>query len=179
MSAMGRKAELIGALLLGISTGVAGADFPQRTTGFASPDRKWRVESIPPESAEQDHRLLLVSTRKTHAADTLLIEYPRNVSVSWSPDSRYLAITNNFASNESTCLVVPIPTGKIVDLSRVAKSGNHLAAVAHDDHTYLRCGRWRSNGVLDVTLDSYGDSNPGGINRRGTFDLIHGKITIN
>ena len=119
---------------------------------------------------------MLVGARK--GAKTLLLEYPRNISVSWSPDSSHLAITNNFASNQSTCLVVLIPTGKVVELRELAESENQLSAVAGDHHTYLRCGRWRSNTVIDVVLESYGDSNPKGIDQRGRFDLLHHKLTI-
>jgi hypothetical protein len=67
------------------------ANFPGTTAELPSPDGRMRIINRDPEDGGK-HILLLKDAAA--AREKLLQAYSRHVSVAWSPNSRYIAITD-------------------------------------------------------------------------------------
>ena len=129
------------------------ASFPGRADRLPSPDGQYRVRWVEARDAEHPHRLLL-----SHGQESVeLLSFPRSVDVLWSPDSTHLAITNRWASDESTVLVWTDFASPPMDLlealemqegQRVEHWGAH--------HLYLSVVRWTKTDSLELRLSGYG-----------------------
>jgi len=140
-----------------IMTSASAEPFPQSSASLFSPDHTFEVVNIVLDMADKNGNYLHLTIRNIKTGEShLLLSYPRNVDVSWSPKGRWIAVSNNDAADESTCLVFDASTAKVVAdlLSRVEDEDKELSSLDHTSQwQYVRCGKWLNDHTLAVTLD--------------------------
>jgi hypothetical protein len=106
--------------------------------------------------------------------DRELLAFPRHVEAFWSPAGRHLAVTNAWASDESTVLLWSDLTGGAEDLleALAAQEGQSVARW-NSHHLYLEVKGWRAEAELRLRLWGYGDP-PHAIERRYVYTLGRG-----
>jgi hypothetical protein len=121
--------------------------------------------------AEPGHHLLLSGHQQP---DRELLAFPRHVEAFWSPAGRHLAVTNAWASDESTVLLWSDLTGGPEDLlEALAAQEGQSAARWNSHHLYLEAKGWRAEAELRLRLWGYGDP-PHAIERRHVYTLGRG-----
>jgi hypothetical protein len=141
------------ATVQGDSTHMAVARFPDVGL-LPSPSGQYRLEN----RCEHDGSsctiwLLEVPGKKAVS----LFAYSRNVDLAWSPDESVVAIGDNWASNESRIVLLPVvPRGPLMNLSeRFRQRGLATNEVRQSDHVYFRLVAWSTRG-LRFRIDGYG-----------------------
>lgn len=146
------------ALWLGAGAQVAWghAPFPGPWTSCRSPDRTHLVRWVEPGSEADQHHLFLGVMQ--HPGETEILAFPRHIEVFWSPSSAHLAVTNDWASDESTVLLwttLDAPPSDLLD-ELAAQEGQRVALWgAH--HLYLEAKGWTGDGRLRLRLWGHGD----------------------
>jgi len=148
------------------------AAFPGPTSTCRSPDARHTLRWVEPASDRDEHHVLVTGTRQR--AETELLAFPRHVEVFWSPAGRHLAVTNAWASDESTVLLWTDLAEAPADLleALAAQEGQRVARWnAH--HLYLEAKGWSAEGTLRLRLWGYGDP-AHAIERRYVYTLGKG-----
>ena len=148
------------------------AAFPGSTTKCPSPNAMHVVRWVQPSSDQDEHHLVLRDVRVGRERELLL--FPRHVEVFWSPSGTRLAVTNGWASDESTVLLWIDLTAPPVDLldELAAQEGQQVVGWdAH--HLYLEARGWDADGKLRLRLWGYGDP-PHALDRRYVYTLGKG-----
>jgi hypothetical protein len=144
------------------------APFPGERTILRSPDRRHVLRWVPPASGADQHSLLLSDV--DGRVEVELLAFPRHVEAFWSPSGSRLAVTNAWASDESTVLVWATLDAHPRDLLEelAAQEGQRVARWnAH--HLYLEATGWRGDGMLMLRLWGYGDPSLPLLTRRYTY----------
>ena len=148
------------------------AAFPGGATTCPSPDGIHVLRWIEPASDRDEHHLVLAKAGESPGAE--LLAFPRHVEVFWSPSGRRLAVTNGWASDESTVLLWAEFGASPVDLLEelAAQEGQRVARWnAH--HLYLEAKGWTAEGKLRLRLWGYGNP-PQALDRRYVYTLGKG-----
>jgi hypothetical protein len=131
---------LIAWLLLCAATAqVEGARFPGAAEELESPDGSHIVRWMAPARDGGDHRLVLIDARDRTRLP--LLSFPRHVDVSWSPSGARLALTNSWASDESTVLLWEGLTGRPRDLLPELAAHEGQAIPRWNAHHHVPGGR--------------------------------------
>jgi Tol biopolymer transport system component len=77
-------------------------EFPGTQAQLRSPDGRYVVENV--DSDKEPHHTLLLKNRETGAVRTLC-NYPRHVTVLWSPDGKKLAV-NDYAGGDFSKILI-------------------------------------------------------------------------
>jgi len=148
------------------------AAFPGLTTSCVSPDRTHALRWVEPSSDRDEHHLLLASVRG--GRDKELLSFPRHIEIFWSPSGKLLAVTNGWASDESTVLLWTDFSAPPVDLlEELAAQEHQRAAGWNAHHLYLEAKGWVDERRLRLRLWGYGDP-PHAIDRRYIYTLGRG-----
>jgi len=133
--------------ILGLLTLIA---FPGDQHESRSPNREASV--VWSEATDTSpHRMYLRVGRE----QSLLIEFPRHLSVAWSPDSRFIAFTNYEGSDLATLhlFTANIPPREIL-LRLPARAQN---VMSRNHHAFAEFVRWRGN-CFAARVQGYGFS---------------------
>jgi hypothetical protein len=125
---------------------------------------------------EPNHSLFLVTKRA--GTKKKLLDYGRNVEVSWAPDSEMFFVNDNWGSNASECLVTNIRTMK--ELSTLELVQNKLTKrESGADHLYVTCSGWNSNIDVGIVAHGYGGDGPPDLfafDHKYTLDIASGRL---
>jgi hypothetical protein len=127
----------------------------RRARSWVSPDRRVTLSSVKAGRADDlGYRLIL---NRVGQAPVVVDEYLRDVDVSWSPDSRYVAITDWIGSNVADCYMIDVsrPDNKTSVTDRLPKLRE-----AANSHFYVSCGRWVNSMKIAVQVEGHTDDRP-------------------
>ena len=127
--------------------------FPGELHESRSPDRKASV--VWSEATDTSpHRMYL----RVGSEQSLLIEFPRHLSVAWSPDSHFVAFTNYEGSDLATLhlFTATIPPREIL-LQLPARA---QTVMSRNHHAYAELVRWRASRFA-ARVHGYGFSRHG------------------
>jgi len=134
----------------------AEASFPVNQTVLTSPNGKLHIKNVDPSDDVQTHKLILSTDGKP---DREIYGYGRSVDVSWSPNSRYISVTDFAGSSESTCVLIDVQAGTSMDLRLLLRAASpKAAAILSNIHSYLECVRWLSSSEVLVKIHGYSGS---------------------
>ena len=143
-------------LALAAALGCVRVTFPGQTTTCVAAGAAYVVRWAEAAAEGGDHRLLLRRAGTRH--ETVLLAFPRQVELLWSPSGRQLALTNRRTSDESTVLLwtdlAKRPRDLLHDLA--AHEGQQTARW-NTHHLYLEAQDWVADDRLSVRLWGYGD----------------------
>src|ERR1700730_2008280 len=112
--------------------------FPGEQHESRSPNRKRSI--VCSEATDTSpHRMYL----RIGSEQSLLIEFPRHLSLAWSPDSRFIAFTNYEGSDLATLhlFTANIPPREI----RVQLPASAKTVMSRNHHAYAELVRWRGS----------------------------------
>jgi hypothetical protein len=141
-----------------VVTLTAATSYPGTLASTASSSGRYTVENVDldePTAAGNHHALFLVD--HTAPSRGLLMEYGRNVEVSWAPDRDAVAVTEHAGSSDAEVLVFMIENGRVTRrvalLSLVTAARPELGReVRRHGHRYLDLVRWNDAGRLECRL---------------------------
>lgn len=171
-----RKTLLSGVVLI-IAPSLGGQTrFPGVRRTLTSPDGRYTLVNTD-QDLKPYHILSLRDNRTGEVRHVL--DYARSVEALWSPKGRHLALSDHYASNESTCLILtPSDGGKVIDLrkalERVAGHTSLHEALHKDDHLYIDALGWQSDAILRFKVWGYGVGME--FSREYTFSLTSGLV---
>jgi uncharacterized protein YaeQ len=157
------------ALLIGLLTitGWAQQKWPGTVNTIKSPSGAYTL--INSDHDTEPHHTLLLQNNK-NGEETTIYSYSRNVRVFWSPQSDRLAITDNYASNESRIILFSME-GRVTEKDLTVQSLATLAAdsdrlsFTNNDHVYPEVLSWERDGALRIKIWGYGLQDPRGFSR--------------
>jgi hypothetical protein len=128
--------------------------FPGTMTECASPARTHTAIWQEPREGNGGHRLIL---RDHTGRSRELRRFDRWVKVLWSPDSRYLVVTDGIGSDVSeTWLYDVVSGGDPVNIgARGVATLGHAVDGMH--HLYVEVVRWRGAGRVVLRVHGHGD----------------------
>jgi hypothetical protein len=141
---------------------------------WVSPDHKVTLNSTKLGGEDElEYRLTLV---RRGYEPVVVDEYLRDVDVLWSPDSRYVAVTDWIGSNVADCYVIDTvrPEKKISVTEKLPK----LAENVGNSHFYVSCQRWVGSKTIVVEASGHTDYAPSHeFAYHFTLDLVTGAVT--
>jgi hypothetical protein len=147
--------------------------FPGSAELLPSPDGQHSLKWVPSATDQDSHHLLLVDAASKNQVE--LLAFPRHVEALWSQSGTRLAITDSWASDESTVLLWETLTAKprdlIEELARVEGQG---IARWNAHHLYLEAKGWRGSDTLLLRLWGYGDPSLPAFDRRYRYTVGRG-----
>lgn len=134
-------------------------DLPRgELTLIPSPDLNWRLVFECPNDCT--HRMLWVEDSHTRAR-RLVRNFDRNLSISWSPDSRLFFMNDALGSNQTLSYLYDPVTLKATEFATLLRARDRVAAqYLGAGHSYLEARRWINSHDLLVTLEGHTDELP-------------------
>ncbi|HYL99253.1 MAG TPA: hypothetical protein VEZ90_09885 [Blastocatellia bacterium] len=147
--------------------------FPDTRAEFRSPNGTYVV--VNSDRDEKPFHSLTVK-RRSDGSVINTYEYPRNVEIFWNPQGTVLAITDNYASNESKCLILDLAQknpdwADLTQALRNAGNSRQKSSLVRDDHVYTKVLRWRDDKTLEVKVSGYGEVDPKGFSYLYLYSL--------
>ena len=146
-------------LLAVVSTAASGSarkltEFPG-TTGAAKVSGR-AVCSREVDSEQEPRRTLLLKKPETGAVRTLC-NYPRNVTVLWSPDGKKLAVNDYAGSDFSKILIFSAdqdspPQDVGAELLQSLKDSPDRRSLADNHHVYFAVSTWEGNDAVKLKV---------------------------
>jgi hypothetical protein len=137
----------------------AGAKFPGALECLKSPKGTFSICNEDHDE-EPNHSLFLRDERSRRR--TKLLDYDRNVEISWEPNSNLFFVNDNLGSDTADCYIMSIDGLKNIRiLSEISKILPERVTNAH--HLYVTCKIWRSEQSVEIGVEGYG-GNIGGPN---------------
>jgi hypothetical protein len=170
-----RVALAAAAILLTVvsTTAAEHGRFPGSAELLPSPDGQHSLKWVAPATDQDSHHLLLVDAGSKTQVE--LLAFPRAVEAFWSQSGTRLAITNSWASDESTVLLWETLTAKPRDLlEELAKGEGQGVARWNAHHLYLEAKGWRGSDTLLLRLWGYGDSSLPALDHRYRYTVGRG-----
>jgi len=124
-----------------------------RIREWVSPDHQARVSSVAIGS-ESSPEFQLRLTRKGYPA-VIIDDYVRNVDMTWSPDSRYIALTDWMLSNVADCYIINV--AKPDSRQSVAQAVPKLREDPANSHFYVSCQHWKNSRQIEVRVAGHTD----------------------
>lgn len=156
-----------------VSSGV-GVTYPGSEDPVSSPNDLLAVINRDDATRTPSHVLSVL--RQGDAKGAEIFSYSRSVQVAWASDSRWLMITDHRESDETTCVLLDVESGKAVDvLARMRESDAGFPWLANH-HVYVSCRAWLGGGEALVEVTGYGERDSGGFERRYRVDLQSERI---
>ena len=151
--------------------------FPSTTNVCRSPDGRW-VLRWQEATASTPHVLFV--ERRGSDGPVKLLSFDRSITVLWSPDTTYAAITDHSGSSDSDVLLAELPSGTVTNVEgqmrRTLKSHQPIYA---NGHRYFNALRWKSNSQLIFEVRAY-DAVPGReVRATFVFDVKTKQVTQN
>lgn len=127
-------------------------------TRIPSPNGKWTlIFECPNECAD---RKLWIEERASRTR-RFVKEYERDLEISWTPDSRFFFVNDEYGSDGSRCYVYDAVDLKVTDMAALLASGNSDATkFLKAGHSYLKAKSWISLRELLVILYGHFDNPP-------------------
>jgi hypothetical protein len=149
--------------------------FPQTSEPAISPNGMMAVVNRDDDQRDPPHSLYLVDRRANGTeTETKIYSYGRHVAVLWNADSTAIAITDYVGSDSSSCLVVRVPNGSVIDISASLENDPEAHQyVARDHHVYCEISRWVSTTAVAIELYGYGDAHPKGFRLTRRYQVGH------
>lgn len=156
--------------------------FPGEKRSLASPDRKFefinRDADTDADAAKLgDNHALFLREAKTGAEKTIHA-YGRHVEAFWSPDARFIAVTDFAASDESVCYVYRVAEGRLVNLTDALAMALHRTGKLKNHHVYFQAATWQKGPVLKVKVNGYGDQDKNGFETWCVYDVARDHATL-
>jgi len=179
------RTELITTLLLIFSsTGCVGkpTPFPGKQTSLISPDKQRELVNRDADNDSGVVRLggnhsLFLREAKT-GMETRIHTYNRHIEASWSPDGRFVAVTDFAASDESVCFIYRVADGKLVRLTDALKEVLSGTDKLKNHHVYFRAETWQNGPILKVKVSGFGDQDPKGFETWCLYDVARDQATL-
>ena len=172
-------------LLAVVSTVASGAarkltEFPGTQAQLRSSDGRYAVENV--DSDKEPHHTLLLKNTETGAVRTLC-NYPRNVTVLWSPDGKKLVVNDYAGSDFSKILIFSAdedspPQDVGSELLQSLKDSPDRRSLADNHHVYFAVSSWEGNDAVRLKVWGHGEVDPKGFSRlyqytlRGSFRRV-------
>lgn len=142
--------------------------FPEKTQA-PSPDGRYVIVGVNSESSPHHRVFLEDRVRKTRRK---LFNYDRNIVLLWHYNSKWFAVTDNFASDGSRCTIFsvdkkirPMPVLDLLFRALYPSSRDDLKTFLSNHHAYVEAVAWDGPMILKVKVSGYGDANPGGFTK--------------
>jgi hypothetical protein len=128
-----------------------------RVRQWVSPDRQVTVSSVVGHQQDGITQYEL-SLARAGQKPVLIDEYIRSVDVSFTSDSKYVAVTDWIGSNVADCYVIDTNTPKnpVSITGKLPKLQENL----NGSHAYIACGNWLSATTIDVRVSGHTDDPP-------------------
>ena len=143
-------AVIAGLLAAGIASALTA--FPG-AKGTVSPHRRYRVSWVAPASSSESHALALENLRT--GVSMRLMDFLRHVEVIWSPDDRYVAVTDYSGSTDSAVLIFRTSRpGRTLEVAPPPAIAGKMGAYGH---RILKAVRWNKSNELIISAQAYGN----------------------
>lgn len=150
------------------------AHFPSTSCELLSPDKKMILINKDPDEG-QDLHTLSIRNNTSDQNENIIYTYYRHVFIGWSPNSKYISITDFQESTNTTCILYDIQSGVKTDLVKEAMQTNEsIAMILQNEHSYLECSDWMSSSSLHIKITAWGSNNPDGIENLYIYDIETG-----
>jgi hypothetical protein len=147
--------------------------FPGLADRLPSPDGRHSLKWVAPVTDQDSHHLFLEDAGSKKQVE--LLTFPRHVEAFWSQSGSRLAVTNSWASDESTVLLWETLTAKPRDLlEELAERQGRGVACWNAHHLYLEAKGWRDSDTLLLRLWGYGDPSLPALDRRYRYKVGRG-----
>jgi hypothetical protein len=133
------------------------AKFPGPNSKLTSPDGRWVLQNVNPDS-KQPRTIFLKD--KTTGKTRKICEYGRSVGLLWSPNSRRFALNDRAGSDytETSILSVDETVRKIDVQDAILRDAK--AQMPSCDHCYFGVSRWLDDRSVVVFGSGYGNGSP-------------------
>lgn len=148
------------------------ARFPGATSELFSPNGKMAVINNDPDENHNSHTLSISNNHSINQKENPIHKYNRHVLVEWSPDGKYLSITDFQESTNTTCFLYDILSATKIDLVEEAMQADK--SIAHhlkNEHAYLQCSKWLSPSRVLLKLTAWGSNNPKGVEKYYKYSI--------
>jgi len=145
----------------------------ERVREWLSPDRQVRISSVKIGSENEIGYQLRLS--KAGHTSVIVDQYFRAVDVSWSPGSKYVAVTDWMGSNVSDCYIVDTdhPEGRFSMTEALPKLPEEA-----DSHFYVSYQGWESVETIRVRASGHTDYTPvHEFDYRFLYDVVDRRVT--
>lgn len=176
--AAGTKTLSAGLLVAVLSGAVAASpkklvEFPGPQAQLQSPDRRYVLENL--DSDKEPHHTLRLKNTETGAVRTLC-NYPRHVTVLWSPDGKKLVVNDYAGSDFSKILIFSAdqdspPQDVGAQLLQSLKDSPGRRSLADNHHVYFAVSSWEGNEAVKVKVWGHGEVDPKGFSRLYQYTL--------
>jgi hypothetical protein len=148
-------------------------EFPGPQAQLQSPDRRYVLENL--DSDKEPHHTLRLKNSETGAVRTLC-NYPRHVSVLWSPDGKKLVVNDYAGSDFSKTLIFSAdqdspPQDVGAQLLESLKDSPDRRSLADNHHVYFAVSSWEGNEAVKVKVWGHGEVDPKGFSRLYQYTL--------
>jgi hypothetical protein len=150
------------------------AHFPNTFSELPSPNNMMLLINKDPDENQDSHTLSIRDNSPTQNLKNIYT-YNRHVFVGWSPDSKYISITDFQESTNTTCIIYDIQSGSKIDLVKKAMQADEsIAKFLQNEHSYLECSNWLSSSCVQIKVTAWGENNPGGVENLYIYDIETG-----
>lgn len=148
-------------------------EFPGPQAQLQSPDGRYVVENV--DSDKEPHHTLRLKNTETGAVRTLC-NYPRHVTVLWSPDGKKLAVNDYAGSDFSKILIFSAdqdsPAQDVgAELLQSLKDSPDRRSLADNHHVYFAVSSWEGNDAVKLKVWGHGEVDPKGFSRLYQYTL--------
>jgi hypothetical protein len=169
---------ILGPASLSLFTGLAGPTrFPGAHDSVLSPDKLFQLRNRDAQDETEisrfgnNHALFL---RDMNGGIEIQIHaYGRHIEALWSPDSRFVAITDFVGSDESLCYIFRLSDKKLIALTSALKQAINDRVKLANHHVYYQMIGWQKAGVAKVKVSGYGESNKNGFEISLLYDVVN------
>jgi hypothetical protein len=149
--------------------------FPGEKQSLASPDRKFELINRDADTDADaaklgDNHALFLREAKTGAEKTVHA-YARHVETFWSPDARFIAVTDFAASDGSVCYIYRVAEGRLVNLTDALTMALQRTGKLKNHHVYFQAVAWQKGPVLKVKVSGYEDHDKNGFETWCLYDV--------
>ena len=117
----------------------------------SSPDGRYEVLKVFCSSQANERELALVLRNVQSGERRTLHTYDRDAGVTWSPDSRWIAISDFAGSDYTNNVVVSIDQGTpSIDLKQRLLESKPKGRILKSDHLYLSASEWKSENEIQI-----------------------------
>lgn len=153
---------------------VSSARFPNTFNELFSPNNELKLINKDPDENQDSHTISIRDNSPDQKEKTIYTYY-RHVFVGWSPDSKYISITDFQESTNTTCILYNIQSGNKIDLVKEAMQTNKsIAMILQNEHAYLECSDWLTSSSVQIKVTAWGRNNPGGVETLYIYDINRG-----
>jgi len=165
-----------------ISLGGQPTPFPGKQPSVLSPDKQYELinrdaDSDADASKLGDNHALFLRDVKT-GAEKKIHAYARHIEVFWSPDDRFIAVTDFAASDASVCYIFRLAEGKMVNVADALTKALESSGKLKNHHVYFQAVAWQKGPILKVKVSGYGEHDKKGFETSCLYDVAKDQAVL-